>query len=590
MANGSGELYGADRDAEIRELTALMARQIPVVLAAVVIVGVTALCVVESVHADLGWTGPWLASLLVVTAARAGMLVAYRLAADRFGPLFWKAGFTLASLFSGCLFGLFGWHVVSLGNSLLTAFAIMMLTGLTAGSLASLSALRAVYAAFAISAMGPVIVWFALRPQAAEQAMAILGLAFLLTHLGYSQLQNGTFRDLIRLRDHERRLVSEIAEARDRAERSSQEKTRFLLAAGHDLRQPLYAMRLLLDTLEGADMEHRRARIASIVQSADAIRDLLDRMLEAARAGVGGYAPHMGIVRMDDILRQVSLEFAADAAAKSLDFCVVGTRRAVRTDPVLLTQILRNFVGNAVRHTQHGRVLIGARPRGNRLSLQVWDTGPGIHADDIPTIFEPFRQLSNPGRQARRGHGLGLTIARGMAEIIGAPIEVRSWPGRGSMFAITVDLAVGGTIPSSEERLDRKRQAGPPVHEEGVVVLVVEDHPTARAVLVDILEGWGYRTIEAQDSDAALKAVVRAGPAPDIIVTDLRLPGAVDGMSLIARMRARFGRPIPALVVTGDPLAPEPDSDIIVLRKPISSGELAAALASMRNLPENAGA
>ncbi|MCZ8181643.1 MAG: ATP-binding protein [Beijerinckiaceae bacterium] len=558
---------------EAEELVELLARQMPIVIGAVLVVAPTA----AYVHGLRLGPGPmassWLVAAVVLAAFRALFVVAYWRYRRSSTLWFWRAGFMLGSLASGSLFGWFGWVVTGSGDGPLMLFIIMMLVGLTAGSVASLSADRLVYAAFALSAMGPVIMRFGLAPDETSRWMAVLGLVFLVTHLGYSMLQNRTMRDLIRLRNQEKAFSRELAEARDRAERSSTEKTRFLLAAGHDLRQPLYAIRLLLDTLDAAGKDVRAQRIATIGESVDTISDLLERMLEAARAGAKGFEPRLAPVELEGIFRQVGVEFAAEAAGKSLDLCFVGTSRWVLAEPVLLTQILRNFVGNAVRYTGSGRVLVGVRRRAGRLVLQVWDTGPGIEAADLPRIFEPFHQLANPARQAGRGHGLGLTIAKSMAEIIGGGIEVRSWPGKGSLFALDLPVASPPGLADTAGEAAIPMVPGP----EAGRVLLVEDYDPVREILREMLAGWGYAVETAADATAAL-ALVDARGAPDIVVSDLRLPGGMDGLMLIREVRARTGQAIPAVLVTADPAVPDPGEAIRVLQKPVAAGTLRAVL------------
>lgn len=559
---------------EASELVELLARQMPIVIGAVLVVAPTAAYVhgLRLGPSPLAWN--WLMAALVLSGFRALYVFAYWRFREVSSLWMWRAGFTIGSLASGCLFGWFGWIVTGSGDGPLLVFIIMMLAGLTAGSVASLSADRLVYAVFALSAMGPVIISFGLAPDETSRWMAALGFVFLVTHLGYSMLQNRTMRDLIRLRNQERAFSTELAEARDRAERSNAEKTRFLLAAGHDLRQPLYAIRLLLDSLEAAGTDVRAQRIATIGESVNAISDLLERMLEAARAGSKGFEPRLVPVELDGVFRQVGVEFAADAAGKSLDLCFVGTRRWVLAEPALLTQILRNFVGNAVRYTRTGRVLIGVRPRGDRVEIQVWDTGPGIADADLARIFEPFHQLANPARQTGYGHGLGLTIARNVAAIIGGEIGVRSRPGKGSLFTLQLPAAGRPALGDPATEAGSTHPVGRAVGR----VLLIEDHAPVREILRELLTGLGYHVDTATDAAEALARTGTSGEPFDIIVSDFRLPGEMDGLALIRAIRARSSRLIPALLVTADPAAPEPGEDILVLQKPLSAERLVAAM------------
>lgn len=556
------------------ELVELLARQMPVVLAAVVVVTLVAFYIHNLRLGQNEWVERWLVVALGLTAIRAALLAAYWRLRAVTALLLWRGLFALGSLASGCLFGWFGWVVTESGDGQLLVFTIMMLVGLTAGSVASLSAVRIVYAVFAVSAMGAISTRFLLNPDEPSRAMGLLGFVFLLTHLGYSMLQNRMMRDLIRLRNQEKALARDLQEARDRAERSSAEKTRFLLAAGHDLRQPLYAISLLIDALDTDDRAVRKERVDTIGQSVRAISDLLERMLEAARAGSQGYLPQLSAADLGTVLRQLGIEFAVDAHAKALDLCFVGTTARAWTDPALLMQILRNFVGNAVRYTEEGRVLVGVRRRGGILEIQVWDTGPGIEAEDIPKIFEPFHQLSNPARQHGSGHGLGLTIARGMADIIGGDIAVRSWPGKGSMFAISLAMADPESPPAPPPDAVFPLL---PTNDGGCRVLLVEDHGQAREILRELLETWGYSVGAVADAEHAMAAIEAANP-PEVIVSDYRLPGETSGLDLIRRCRERLGASLPALLVTADPAVPPPGEGIAVLLKPVRADVLRRTL------------
>ncbi|OYU49315.1 MAG: hypothetical protein CFE31_08165 [Rhizobiales bacterium PAR1] len=563
---------------EGHELIELLARQMPMVLAAVVVVAPTAFYIHNLRMGSSEWVERWLALALVLGAIRAALVVAYWQFRTASTLALWRWIFALGSLASGSLFGAFGWMAAQTGDGQLMVFTIMMVVGLTAGSVASLSADRLVYGAFAVSAMGPVIVRFLLAPDEPNRAMGVLGIVFLVTHLGYSILQNRTMRDLIRLRNQEKALARDLEEARDRAERSNAEKTRFLLAAGHDLRQPLYAIRLLLDSLDVGDSATRASRVATIGESVNAISDLLERMLEAARAGSKGYVPQLGPVELEGVLRQIGVEFAVDAYSKELDLCFVGTKLWAWTDPALLTQILRNFVGNAVRYTESGRVLVGVRRQGRNLQLQVWDTGPGIEAEDIPKVFEPFHQLANPGRQYGGGHGLGLTIARGMADIIGGDITVSSWPGKGSMFAISIPYADVPALAPELEFLPSHSASADGKAFSGRKLLLIEDHGPVREILSELFASWGFEVEAVADAAQALATIETTGRGPDILVSDFRLPGGMDGLAAIRRLRAMIGQPIPALLVTADPAAPSPGEGIHVLLKPVGALRLRRAL------------
>jgi two-component system, chemotaxis family, CheB/CheR fusion protein len=220
----------------------------------------------------------------------------------------------------------------------------------------------------------------------------------------------------------------------------------------------------------------------------------------------------------------------------------------VRSDPRLLEQMIRNLLSNAVKYTNKGKILLGCRRRGNKLRIEVWDTGIGVPEEYLQAIFEEFHQLDNPARERSKGLGLGLTIVERLADLLGHAVDVRSRPGKGSVFAVEVPLS--RDAPPWRPRLDRTEvQESAP---QSGAILIVEDDPSVREMLALLLEGEGHRTTTAEDGRKALELVARGAIRPDLIVADYNLPKGLNGLQVVAGLWETLGHKVPAVILTGD--------------------------------------
>lgn len=232
------------------------------------------------------------------------------------------------------------------------------------------------------------------------------------------------------------------AEARRIAERADKAKSRFLAAASHDLRQPLQAVRLLLEALRprlsGAP---EREILRCMDEALGAGETLLRRLLDLSLIEAGTVQPRRTSFDINALLQRQAEEFAPLAAEKGLRLRVRARPMAVKSDEVLLRRLIRNLVVNALNYTEEGGILVGVRRRGGIAWVEVWDSGIGIAAEHLDAIFDSFYQVGNQERVAAQGHGLGLAIVKRTADLLGHPLRVRSWPGQGSLFAVGVPLA-----------------------------------------------------------------------------------------------------------------------------------------------------
>jgi len=375
-------------------------------------------------------------------------------------------------------------------------------------------------------------------------------------------------------------------EARRTAEAATRAKTQFFAAASHDLRQPLHAMGLFAEALrQRAHDPEVAALVNSINQSVDALEGLFGELLDITRIDSGGVEVLPGPVSLRDLFARLRLSFEPTAFEKGLALSFHGEQRFAHTDGLLLERILRNLVSNAIRYSEDGGVLVACRPRAGKLVLQVWDSGIGIAEASLPHIFDEFYQVQSQRpleAHQRKGLGLGLAIVRRLADLLGAPLSVRSQPGRGSVFTLEVPA---GTAPrplappptGAASRLGLGLQAKR--------ILVVEDEPAVRAGLTVLLQAWGAAVDGFDDLDE-LRAWL-AGPArsaPDLLIVDYRLPRGHTGIDALAALRARWPeRTLPAIVVTGSSLGGHEDEaaqhDFHLLIKPVPPNKLRAMVA-----------
>ncbi|WP_116474357.1 hybrid sensor histidine kinase/response regulator [Zobellella maritima] len=350
----------------------------------------------------------------------------------------------------------------------------------------------------------------------------------------------GIYTDITEIKEAERREHA----AALAAEQANQAKSRFLAAASHDLRQPLHAMGILLGALEGR-LRHpsERELLQDIDSCLQTMQSLFDSLLDVSRLDAGVLRPQPQRLELDTFLKAMEREFAPQAHRQSLSFRVRHSPYCTWSDPAMLGRVLRNLIGNAIKYTDHGGVLVAARIQGRQLALEVWDTGIGFPEEQLEVMFGEFRQLE-VGQVRRQGLGLGLSIANRLSQMLEHKIEVRSVVGRGSLFRVLVPLH-GSSQAESVPCIPV-----PPVEHNAfdLRVLVIDDEPDNLHATATLLEGWGYRV----DLAASLEQASRLPHCPDFILADYHLQAGTQGTDVIACLSRHFKCEIPAVIVTGD--------------------------------------
>jgi Na+/proline symporter/CheY-like chemotaxis protein len=385
-------------------------------------------------------------------------------------------------------------------------------------------------------------------------------------------------------RVHERteeltRLNAALERAKGEADAANISKTKFLAAASHDILQPLNAARLYVTSLiERGGREDRRL-VDNIDASLEAVEEIFGALLDMSRLDTGTLRPEFVSFRIDELMRQIELEFAPLAAVKGLDFTFVPCGLVVRSDRRLLRRLIQNLVSNAIKYTPEGRVLVGCRRRGDHLRIDVYDTGVGIPQSRWRDIFVEFHRLDQ-GAMIARGLGLGLSIVERLARVLDCTIELESEAGRGSHFAVTVPCSNAAPIelPARDDaRVD-------PSQLDGITALCIDNEPSVLDGMETLLRGWSCEVIKAPDLALALAAISGGPMTPNGFLVDYHLDHG-NGIEAIIELRRRYGD-LPAILITADrsPTVRERAraEGIQVLHKPIKPAALRALLAQWR--------
>jgi signal transduction histidine kinase len=484
----------------------------------------------------------------------------------------WTTLWTAGTIASGVAWGVAVWLFYGRGDTLSQVGLILIVYSFCVVAIPLLSSQYRIFVTFVVLCFVPMVLRVATDPS--PQGLALAGV--ILVIFGMTVLMGTYFRvasDRIiefkvrtehlaeqlqreKAAAEEARAVAEAA--RQAAETANRGKTQFFSAASHDLRQPLHAMVLFAEALRQKNRDPDVAQlINSINGSVDALEGLFSELLDITRIDSGGIDVTPQHVGLRDLFARLKLHFEPTAFEKGLALQMHGGHHHVYADPVLVERILRNLVSNAIRYTEDGGVLVSCRKRGARMCLQVWDTGIGIAEQTLPRIFDEFYQVQGGRRleaHHRKGLGLGLAIVKRLADLMQAPLTVRSVPGRGTVFTL---LLPHGRVQVRDEREAAVRlRPAPALTLGGKRIVIVEDEPAVLDGLQVLLRSWGAEVQGFETVEAAEQWLATRPEAPDLLVVDFRLPEGRTGVDAILALRQGFGLPqLPAIVVTGSALS-----------------------------------
>lgn len=478
----------------------------------------------------------------------------------------------------GVIWGALAW--ITLDNSTMAGSILVISTiaAMVGSSMSRLTPVLPVFITFVATMLILVAskVWLLGDP--AYNALGIASIIYLVSLTLMARNSSREIRAAINLRFENIALVEQlrektgIAEAAQReAEHANTAKSKFLAAASHDLRQPIHALGLFLGVLSRTELSgHQHELLNNARAAAEDSGKMLNTLLDFSRIEAGVVEPQLQPFRLQPLLNKIEIELAPQADEKGIVYRTRETHLAVQSDPALVELILRNLVSNAIRYTRRGGLLLACRKRGTQAVLEVWDTGIGIMPAHQQDVFREFHQLGNPERDRRKGLGLGLSIAQGLARTLGHELSLASTPERGSVFRLALPIAIA---PSPAEQPELPQNITQLLNAR---VLVIDDDETVRAGMRHLLRDWGCEFDMAESIEEAL-TLARAH-APDLVISDYRLREQRNGLEAIAALRELLGDALPALLLTGD-TAPERlrealTSGIPLLHKPVSPSQL----------------
>lgn len=385
------------------------------------------------------------------------------------------------------------------------------------------------------------------------------------------------------------RAANALAAAEQKAQLANTAKSRFLAAASHDLRQPLQSLALyqglLAKTVEG---ERAQKLVARLGDTLGAMTSMLNTLLDINQIEAGTVRVDIVTFPIKELLLRLRDEFTYEAQAQGLSLRVVPCGLMIHSDPRLLEQMIRNLLSNALKYTTRGKILLGCRRRKGKLSIEIWDTGVGIPGDALQEIFDEHHQLGNAPRDRRRGLGLGLSIVQRLGNLLDHRVTVRSRLNEGSVFAIEVALPQSEREAQRWQHPDGTGEKSSGLARRNGTILVVEDDPEVRELLELVLKDEGHRVLAACDGNAAMDLVAKEAAAPDLILADYNLPNGANGLQISGRLREKFHRPIPIVILTGDistgTLREIASHDCMQLNKPVRVNELTQTIQCL--LPE----
>ncbi len=387
--------------------------------------------------------------------------------------------------------------------------------------------------------------------------------------------------------DLRRSFETALLKAKAQAEEATASRTRFVAAASHDLRQPLNAAVLYLETI---DRQHLAAADADSLRGVglalDTLNSLLGTLLDISRLDSGGLHPEPDNFPLQRLFKRLAVEYGSIAGTRGLALRVQATSLAVHSDVMLLETVLRNLLSNAIKYTDNGRILMGARRRRDCVSIEVRDSGMGILPVHLDKIFEEFWRAPGASGGTKGSMGLGLSIVRRICRLLGTDIRVRSTPGKGSVFSLELPL---GEATQAEELVRVEQAQLPVIGFSGSLVVVVDDNQEVLRSMARLLQGWDCQVIATSGIEEALTTIIDGDLAPRLLLTDFHLGDASNGIAAIDAINAELAAAAPAIMISSDNSASLREKldrlGIPLLTKPVDPARLRAAMQHLLSRP-----
>ncbi len=479
----------------------------------------------------------------------------------------------------GCIWGTAGYFFLTPNSMIDIAFLIVFLFGMVSGGVSALSSVWLAYLALAVPMLLPFSIRLILVGYTHTVLLGSITIVYLVVMALISRLNYQSIGRSLIIRHENRELINSLKKQTQAAEKSSRDKSSFLASASHDLRQPVHSLSLLSSAISPEIHTDKGRKILKQINKANEVMlELLNSLLDISKLDAGIVKPQLAKTNIDEIFKTLADEFKEVADNSGLKLKLRACQYVVKTDPVLLSTILRNLIQNALFYTAKGKVLVTCRKQGDFIKLQVWDTGKGIAKEYQETVFEEFRQLHNPERDQNKGLGLGLAICKKLTDILDIELSLKSVLAKGSVFSLKIPY-----LDEVESKTYQSKKL-PPVYLEAapnyqnLVILVIDDNKDVLEAMTALLGKWACVVLTASSVEETVVIAKNHATKIDIIMADYRLREETTGVEAINAFNQYSGYSLPSILITGD-TSPERMQEISshglpVLHKPIKEPQL----------------
>jgi signal transduction histidine kinase/CheY-like chemotaxis protein len=544
------------REKILAGVMAAVYRQVPQSVL-VSVVGAFALVMVlwysESRHALIAW----FALILLESLARVRLAYRFRRAVEVVDQVrHWARRWVALAALAGLLWGAAGFMFFSSDQPLHQVVVVAVVLSVAFGSLTLYASHPPAFYSFMLLTVMPLIARMVWEQDATYYTAAVVMAAVFFFTVFYGRNFGDAVFESVKNNYENEVLVDQLMvekrlaeDARREAENATRSKTQFFAAASHDLRQPLQAIGIYVSLLKKRATGPLEPLVNNMSTAVESLSKLVEELLEISRLDSGSIQPRVDQVSLDEMFSLLEQEFTPLAASKGLSLRVRRSGHAADSDPMLLQRVIRNLLANAIRYTQRGGVLLAARARGGLISVEVWDTGPGIKQAEVDRIFEEFyRGESSKAENSGTGFGLGLSIVKRICGLLGHPLVVTTRPGSGTVFRVEVPLSVAPLRPkrSAPETMDIVLRSL-----EGHAFVLLEDNAEILNSLTRLVRSWGAEVIPSTGFNAQLIKEISLHDRIDGVLADHNLgPHSISGVESVVRIRELVGSPLPVVMLT----------------------------------------
>ncbi len=504
----------------------------------------------------------WVVINLIFTIARVVLVKSFHRVKPQGEALVkWGLIFSLSSVLSGIIWGTIAFLFMDTSDVINTLFTVLVLIGMASGSQVSLSTFLPAFFGFGLPTLLPLAVILFSQPENVFSLIGYRVLVFIMANLAFSLIMNRNVSESIQLRFENLDLLNNLELQKNIAEKANTEKSRFLAATSHDLRQPLHAMDLYLGALKNLLTEKEQFELLNKgLQSSAALSELLAALMDVSRLDAGDVAVNRAVVNIDLLMQAICDEYQEKANRQGMVIDCQSSKLQVDSDELMLGRMLRNLVNNACSHSAGSHIVLGAKKVDEQVVISVCDDGVGIAEPQQQQVFSEFYQLNNPERDRSKGLGLGLAIVKRLAGLLQHELKLESAAGEGCCFKLQlpfIDMAENSVIDM---------EVAADLDVSGLFIIMVDDEADIRSAMRTLLLQWGCELLMADSLQSLQQELDKLPyPTPDMLLCDYRLRENQTGLDVVIAMRQYFKVKLPALIISGD-------TDKVIEEKTVEQG------------------